>query len=473
MIRKAILLLFAALSVDATCAETGTARFASRPFTADDGTALIVTEGTVLVPENRSATGSKMIELAVVRVSRSEKPTAKAHIVLAGGPGDSGVTLVLGLAQHGGSRILDLLGADVIGIDQRGSGRSKPSLRTERFVGLPLDQPGTPETWLPLIEKACADVARELAGRGIHLPSYNTRESADDVDAVRRALAYERVVRWGRSYGSHLALAVLRRHPKAVERVILVNPEGPDHTFKLPSHVDAVLERLDQRNGTGAGLREQMRAVLERLERSPVFVEVRHPQSGEMVRVGIGRFDLELLTSRALGDSRLIATLPAAYADMENGDFSRIAPLVMAARARMGVESAMKAVMDLSSGATTPRRRQIEHEAKDALLGNAINFPLMSVANVWGNPDLGDAFRQPVRSKVPVLVFAGDLDPRTPVENGREILRSLPNGHLVVVAGATHNFDFFGSPQIRAVVGDFLRGEAITTSQLEISERTH
>jgi hypothetical protein len=71
-----------------------------------------------------------------------------------------------------------------------------------------------------------------------------------------------------------------------------------------------------------------------------------------MVRVGIGRFDLELLTSHALGDSRLTATLPAAYAEMANGDFRRIAPLVMASRARMGVESAMKALMDLSSGAT-------------------------------------------------------------------------------------------------------------------------
>lgn len=132
----------------------------------------------------------------------------------------------------------------------------------------------------------------------------------------------------------------------------------------------------------------------------------------------------------------------------------------------------MKAVMDLSSGATSRRRQQIEREAKDALLGNAINFPLMFVANAWGNPDLGDEFRQPVRSKVPVLIFAGDVDPRTPVENGREIHRRLPNGHLVVVAKATHNFDFFGSPQIRAVLGDFLRGQTITVSQLGMSERT-
>jgi pimeloyl-ACP methyl ester carboxylesterase len=80
--------------------------------------------------------------------------------------------------------------------------------------------------------------------RGIRLEAYNMRESADDADAVRRAFGYMAITLWERSYGSHLALAVLRQHPDAVERLILVSPEGPDHTWKLPSHVDAMLHRL-------------------------------------------------------------------------------------------------------------------------------------------------------------------------------------------------------------------------------------
>jgi pimeloyl-ACP methyl ester carboxylesterase len=92
-----------------------------------------------------------------------------------------------------------------------------------------------------------ANVAADFRARGIRLEAYNTRESADDVDAVRRAFGYKAITVWGRSYGSHLALAVLRQHPDAVERLILVGPEGPDHTWKLPSHVDAVLRRLDER----------------------------------------------------------------------------------------------------------------------------------------------------------------------------------------------------------------------------------
>jgi pimeloyl-ACP methyl ester carboxylesterase len=398
------------------------------------GADVLLTEHAVRVPEIRGTEGT--IELAVVRAMRSEKPSRNAHVILAGGPGDSGVNLVRGIARN--AEMLELLGEDVIGIDQRGTGKSSPSLSVQRPYGLPLDQPGSPELWLPLIERACRQVAAQFAERGIRLEAYNTRESADDVEDVRRALGYERLTVWGRSYGSHLALAFLRRHPKSIVRVVLANPEGPDDTFKLPSHVDAVLARHD------VGV---MRTVLARLEQSPVTVD----------GVVIGKFDLQLLTAQALGDSRTASTIDAAYAEMAKGNFQRIAPLVRAQRSRMGVQSAMKMMMDLSSGATAVRRARIEREAAESLLGNAINFPAMSLASAWGKPDLGDDFRAPVRSDVPVLVLAGELDPRTPAANGREIVKHLPNGKLVVISGGRHAFDIFGSEEIRAMLREFLR----------------
>ena len=442
------------------------ADFTSRTIAAEDRASLIVTEGTVRVPESRTGAASDSIELAVVRIARSTTPSASAHVILAGGPGDSGVSLVLGLARRGGAPLLDMFDGDIVGIDQRGTGASVPNLRAPRAYGLPLDQPGTPQAWLPLIEKTSREVAAEFSGRGIHLESYNTRESADDIDAVRRALGYERITLWGRSYGSHLALATLRRHAKTIERVILANPEGPDHTFKLPSEVDAVLERMDEL--VAMDLLPLMRDVLGRLERAPVHVEVPHPLTSQPVRVGIGRFDLQWLTAQALGDPRTAGTIPVAYLEMSKGDFHRVAQLVIVQRSRMGGETAMKQMMDLSSGATATRRTRIEREAVRSLLGNAINFPLMSLGNAWGNPDLGDEFRQPVRSDVPVLILAGDLDPRTPVENGRDIVKHLPNGHLVVLENAGHQFDLFGSPQIRELLEQFLHGRKVTTRRLEV-----
>jgi pimeloyl-ACP methyl ester carboxylesterase len=411
--------------------------------------AITVSEHTVRVPEIRGRASSATIELAVVRAGRSETRSKTAHVILAGGPGDSGVSLVTGMAKRGGESLFEIFDGDVIGIDQRGTGKSSPNLQTQALYNLPLDQPGSPETWLPLIDKVSREVAAGFASRGVHLEAFNTRESADDIEDVRRALGYEQITLWGRSYGSHLALATLRRHPKSIARVILANPEGPNHTFKLPSRVDAVLERYEARN---PGLLATMRKVLEGLAREPQIVDV------QGTRIAIGKFDLQLLTAQALGDPRTAATLPAAYGEMEAGDFRRVAQLVVMQRSRMGVQSAMKQMMDLSSGATRERRAQIEREAATSLLGNAINFPQMHLAAAWGNPDLGDEFREPVRSDVPVLVLAGELDPRTPVENGREIVKQLKNGELVVIPNGGHNFDLFGSAEVREVLRTFLFG---------------
>jgi hypothetical protein len=38
-----------------------------------------------------------------------------------------------------------------------------------------------------------------------------------------------------------------------------------------------------------------------------------------------------------------------------------------------------------------------------------------------------------VGSDVPALVLAGDLDPRTPIENGREIVATLSRGRLITI----------------------------------------
>jgi pimeloyl-ACP methyl ester carboxylesterase len=436
---------------------------------AADGTVFEVMNGFVRVPELRgSHTPSGAIELAVVRVRRAGAAAGTtAHVVLAGGPGDSGVTAVLGLARQGGLALSELFTADVVGIDQRGTGRSLPNLASPAPYDLPFDRPGSPQEWLPRIERASREVGAAFRARGIHLEAYNTRESADDVDDVRRALGYETLTLWGRSYGSHLALATVARHPAIVNRLILVSPEGPDHTWKLPSQVDAVIHRLGERGA--ADLAAHIRQVLERLAAQPATVSVRNPLNGQPATVVLGAFDVQWITAHALGDPRLIATLPSAYRQMAQGNFEAIAQVALVRRSQAGVQSAMKHMMDLSSGASTGRRRRIADESRHTLLGNAINFPDMYVADAWAPvTDLGEEFRQPVRSTVPTLIFVGDLDPRTPLENGRDIAATLPAARVVVLENATHQFDFFGAPAIRGVLAQFLRGEDIAIERLTL-----
>ena len=88
---------------------------------------------------------------------------------------------------------------------------------------------------------------------------------------------------------------------------------------------------------------------------------------------------------------------------------------------------------------------------------------------VWAPiTDLGEEFRRPVESRIPALILVGDLDPRTPIVNTREIAATLPAAKVVTIENATHQFDVFGSPSIRAVLALFLRGDVVTTDRLAL-----
>ena len=456
-----VTMLVTAASASATEAQLLEAKTSTVP--SRGGEQLELTTGFVRVPELRQLDGTPAgtIELAIVRARQSGKSAGRsAHIVLAGGPGDSGVNLVMGLVQQGGSEVWGLFDGDVIGIDQRGTGRSRPNLDARGSYNLPLDRPGSIDEWLPRVRDASRKVAEEFRRRGICLEAYNTRESADDIAAVARALGYDRVTLWGRSYGSHLALVTVARHAAMIDRLVLVSPEGPDHTWKRPSQLDAVIDQLVGRGA--ADLKMHIRQTLARLAAGPVTVGVADPVSGRQVTIVLGAFDIQWIAAQALGDPRLVSTLPAAFREMADGNFDRIGQIALVRRARAGVDSAMKHMMDLSSGASADRRRQIENEARDSLLGNAINFPGMFLADAWAPVmDLGDEFRRPVATNTPTLILVGDLDPRTPVANAREIAATLPNAHVVIVENATHQFDMFGSPAIREVLDRFLRRNSL------------
>lgn len=426
-------------------------------------TELRVSAGTFDVPERRdddssSSDRARHLTIAYVRIQRAASPTRYAHMLLAGGPGDSGVKQALDLVRRADKATLDLFDGDIIAMDQRGSGLSSPSLALSVAYQLPLDESGSQERWLTAMRAAVAEAVQQLHTRGIRTEAYTTRESADDVDALRQALGYEHVTLWGRSYGTHLAMMVLRRHPQSVSKLVLVAPEGPDDTYKLPSQVEPVLHRLGQRTGN-PGLVARMRRVIARLRASPVSVDVTDPTTRLRRRVALSGFDLQWLTAQALGDPRRLFALPRAYRAMERGNFQDLARVALLERSRAGIRNAMGPLMDAASGASPSRYARIDSEAVDALLGDALNFPQRSLAALWSAGDVGESLRAPVTSLVPAILFVGDLDARTPIDNAQALATGMPNARVVVVENAAHAFDFFGNAELLEQTRRFLHGD--------------
>src|SRR5262249_10125604 len=125
--------------------------------------------------------------------------------------------------------------------------------------------------------------------------------------------------------------------------------------------------------------------------------------------------------------------------------------------------------MDCYSGVSPARRRQIAREAKTGLLEDGMDLPFPDVCDAWGNPDLGEAFRQHPKSRLPVLFISGTFDVRTPVSNAEEVRRGFPNSEHLIIEGAVHSDPLFlSSPKIKDAMLEFMRGQKISTTRITL-----
>jgi pimeloyl-ACP methyl ester carboxylesterase len=428
--------------------------------------------GTLLVPENRSNADSNLIELAFVRFKSTAKNPGPPIVYLAGGPGGSGIWAAKGSRFPLFMALREI--ADVIAFDQRGVGYSKPYLQCFDRLALPLDVAPTREAVIKELReksRSCASYWRDI--QRVDLNGYNTNESADDLEDLRKALGVPQISLWSISYGTHLAFATMRRHPQSIHRAILAGTEGPDHTYKLPSNIQKHLEDLaavikaDPEVGKEIpdflGL---MKSVFDRLDAKPETVEITDPQTKLKVKVIVNKFVMQYIVASNIGTT-VSARFPALFYRASKGDFTNAAQ-VWLSQSRDEIGAAMSYMMDCASGQTAARRERIAREAKGTLLEDLFNFPFPDVCTEWNAPDLGDEFRSPVKSDIPVLFISGTLDARTPISNAEEYRRGFPNSTHMIIEGAVHSDPLFlSSPKIKQGMMEFLRGQPVTTTKIQ------
>ncbi|HEX7332636.1 MAG TPA: alpha/beta fold hydrolase [Pyrinomonadaceae bacterium] len=427
--------------------------------------------GTLLVPENRSNPESNLIELAFVRFKSTAKNPGPPIVYLAGGPGGTGIGAAMGSRFPLFMALREI--ADVIAFDQRGTGRSKPNLSCYDRLAMPLDVAPSRQAVMEQLRASahnCAGYWREV--QRVDLNGYNTNESADDLEDLRKALGANKISLWSISYGTHLAFAAIRRHPQSIHRAILAGIEGPDHTYKLPSNIQQHLEDLAALIKTDPQIGKDvpdflglMKSVFDRLDAQPEIVEITDPRTKLKVKVIVNKFVMQFIVASNIGTT-VSERFPALFYRAAKGDFTNPAQ-VWLNQTRGVFGSAMAFMTDCASGQTAARRERIAKEARGTLLEDLFNFPFPDICEEWKAPDLGDAFRSPVRSDVPVLFISGTLDARTPVSNAEEYRTGFTNSTHMIIEGAVHSDPLFlSSPQIKDGMMEFLRGQPVTVTKI-------
>ncbi len=442
-------------------------------FTNSKGEKVAAEMGKFTVPENRKTPDGNSIELHFVRFKSTNPNPTYPIVYLAGGPGGSGINTAKGPRFELFMALREV--ADVIAFDQRGTGLSNPLPPCSLATPFPLHEPGTTDAYVKHIKtntKKCLDFWK---AEGFDLTGYNTEESAEDLEELRKVLAVDRLNLWGISYGSHLAFAAVKQYPDSWNRIALAGLEGPDHTIKRPAYNQAFLEYLASKLKADpeAGkiypdVLGSMKKVLAKVEAAPIHTKAKHPQTGMEFDVAISKLDLQLVTSFfMLKNPSNSKDLPFIYHQLEKGDFSTVAPWVGGLKMYSGRVSPMSFAMDAMSGISSERWKLIQEEAKTALLGRTTNFPFPDVTEGLGLPDLGDDFRANPESNIPSLFFSGTLDGRTYLPSAKELVEGFKNGIHVIIDGAGHDL-FLSTPKVKHLLVDFFKEKSVKSQTIAI-----
>jgi pimeloyl-ACP methyl ester carboxylesterase len=413
--------------------------------------------GQLPVPLDRSGAAQGTISLSVERKLAGAAPSGSALIALAGGPGQP----ALPFAQFTTVSMAPALRArDLLVFDQRGTGSSDPlgCPALETFSAAPLS-------------RIFADCAAQIGpARG----GFTTPESAADIEALRQAAGYDKLVLYGTSYGTKVALEYAERYPRHVEALVLdsvVPTDGPD-PFAIPSlqAVGSVVKELCA-GSLCAGVTPDPLADLTRL----ITRLRKHPLKGS-VYDGLGRRhrtsidELRMFQVLVAGDLNpaLRALLPAAVRSALRQDpdpllrlqalSEGLIPNVPTARAAAsGAEESDEALFVVTTCEEAPFPWQRANSASGRLAealaylhaqpassfgpfdaATALGASLVEACDAW--PDASPPPPAPAAlPDVPTLILSGAQDLRTPTVNAQRVAALIPGSQVEVVPFTGHS----------------------------------
>ncbi len=407
--------------------------------------------GHITVPLDPTGATPGTLTLALRRHRAALGEAHSAIVALAGGPGQPAVPFAEEFAE-----LLGPIAAtrDLIVFDQRGIGLSDP-LACHAFENTSLyHSEGA-------LVKACAGQL------GPPRSFYTSADTVADIEAIRVAGGYEKLVLYGTSYGTKVAEEYAQTYPEHVEALVLdsvVPPNGPD---PLDRATFAAVGRILRQICAGRACAHITRNPVADLARVVSRMHRHGPLRGRVLD-GFGHGHTvrvngnELLDMLVRGDfsSRLRAEFVTYVHAAANGDTAPLARLLVDTYSGEGgtgedddtplyFATTCEEQQFPWSRASGPKARLAEAKRTIGSWPASATAPF-EPANVLAFSDLGAcAFwpytspSPPVQSgalpNVPTLILSGANDLRTPTSNAREVAAMIPDAHLLVAPYTGHS----------------------------------
>lgn len=415
--------------------------------------------GTLAVPADRTgADTSRSLSLAVaVFKSTSRAPAADPVVYLAGGPGAPALDDTTAQAIYFEPLLAE---RDLIVFDQRGTGHSVPALLCPNLYSS--DYPPDAGVKVPV-----QDCRNQLVASGVVPSDYTTAANAADVADLRQELGYAEWNLFGVSYGTRLALTVMRDHPEGLRSVVIdsVLPLDVDFIADGPANAEAAFEALftscASQPSCQAGypnLRTVFYNLVDQLNQTPAIVI-----TSDNRRAAVSGTTFVQVMHQFLYSGESLPYLPEVIFQTKEGRYtvlSNVLPLIAESDAAMGIGMYFSVVCaDMfpftALAAGQPPPGTVAPQIADALGSNQTP----DICSAWNVPASGAIEHQPVQSPIATLVLSGGHDPVTPSRWAQAVSQNLPSSFFILYQSQAHGV--FTNSCAAGMLSSFLRTPSV------------
>lgn len=418
--------------------------------------------GYLTVPEDRSQPDGPTIRLHVaIFASRSANPSPDPVVYLSGGPGANALeTVPLSFNTQFDAFLED---RDFIIVDQRGAGYSEPALDCPELIDLTyelLDEDPPLEEETTRTVDAFTECRERLVEEGANLSAYTSAENAADLADLRQALGYDEWNLYGISYGTRLALTIMRDHPEGIRSVILDSSYPLEISLyeELAANTDRAFNTLFEGCAADAAcseafgdLSQAFYDLVDQLNAEPVTIPIMQPLSGEVYDMHTNGDILIDFLFQSLYATEVIPLLPKIIDNIASGDFSIFGRL-------MGAYLAEQEYLSTGMLYSVRCGEEVSFDTPETLAGIADEYPRLSgyfmrnmwdqavftICDVWDVVEAEPIENEPVSSDIPTLVLAGEYDPITPPEWGQLVAANLSQSYYFQFPGVGHGASLSG-----------------------------
>jgi pimeloyl-ACP methyl ester carboxylesterase len=259
---------------------------------------------------------------------------------------------------------------------------------------------------------------------------------------------------YGVSYGSDLALQMLRDHPEGIRAMVLdgvfppqINPmkEGWRLTAQSYRALFDACAADSACNAAYPNVEAEFTELVQYLTRHPRTVAATDPATKRNIEMVIDGYKLANLVDGAMFVPGSPAKIPSLVHNLAAGDGTEAAAEILAQHLppdfvsyglQLGVIcSEMVAETDQKTAQAIGKAALLDFPS--SVLSLVPQFPwIFHDCPLWHVEPAESHVTTPVHSDIPVLMVSGAFDPATPPSNAETAARTLPYSHLLVFPGA-------------------------------------